>query len=130
MGNIRVRPQSSREIDENCCSIAEVLAGRSVRIKDSEYVFDRAYDVDTAQIQIFNDVGIPLVQRFLNGFNASIFAYGQVFIKFFILLMKIKKSFNLFLTTHKLGIKSIFIYNQIWNLVIAQFGTEIYIQNQ
>ncbi|GAX74811.1 hypothetical protein CEUSTIGMA_g2258.t1 [Chlamydomonas eustigma] len=43
----------------------------------SEYVFDRIFDADARQDDIFEEVGKPAVEHVLNGYNACCFAYGQ-----------------------------------------------------
>lgn len=35
------------------------------------------------QIDVFELVGVPLVENCLAGFNSSVFAYGQVYFHFF-----------------------------------------------
>ncbi|KAF0991472.1 hypothetical protein HZS_6337 [Henneguya salminicola] len=74
---IRIRPQNESDLNENCCNITEVVNKKSIRIKNSEYEFDRVYDMDSMQIQLFNELAKPLVDKCLGGFNAAIFAYGQ-----------------------------------------------------
>lgn len=39
------------------------------------------------QLDVFQLVGVPLVENCLAGFNSSVFAYGQVPLKFFLLLI-------------------------------------------
>ncbi|KAH9420263.1 Kinesin-like protein kif3c, partial [Dermatophagoides pteronyssinus] len=41
------------------------------------YTFDSVYDCDSKQEEIYADVCHPLVESVLNGFNGTIFAYGQ-----------------------------------------------------
>jgi len=41
-------------------------------------VFDALWD-PVFQLDIFEHVGVPLVEHCLAGFNSSVFAYGQVF---------------------------------------------------
>ncbi len=43
------------------------------------YRFDRVYATDCTQKEIFDGSVAPLVQNALDGFNATIFAYGSVF---------------------------------------------------
>jgi len=42
-------------------------------------VFDALWDL-VFQLDIFEHVGVPLVEHCLAGFNSSVFAYGQVFL--------------------------------------------------
>ena len=41
------------------------------------YNFDGAYDEETTQADFFAEVGKPIVEEVLKGFNCTIFAYGQ-----------------------------------------------------
>jgi kinesin family protein 11 len=41
------------------------------------YNFDGAYDEETTQSDFFAEVGKPIVEEVLKGFNCTIFAYGQ-----------------------------------------------------
>ncbi|PKI85178.1 hypothetical protein MVES_000882 [Malassezia vespertilionis] len=41
------------------------------------FTFDRVYDADSAQEEIYNNSVEPLIQRFLDGYNTTVFAYGQ-----------------------------------------------------
>ncbi|KAI2809410.1 Kinesin-like protein kif3b, partial [Blomia tropicalis] len=41
------------------------------------YTFDSVYDVDSTQDEIYSDIFHPLVDSVLEGFNGTIFAYGQ-----------------------------------------------------
>ncbi|PIK44995.1 putative kinesin-like protein KIF17 [Apostichopus japonicus] len=41
------------------------------------FTFDGAYFTDSTTEQIYNDIGYPLVDGVLEGYNGTIFAYGQ-----------------------------------------------------
>ena len=41
------------------------------------FAFDRAFDQSVTQSELFDAVGRPLCESALDGFNATIFAYGQ-----------------------------------------------------
>jgi len=41
------------------------------------FVYDVAFPFSTSQLGVFEIVGVPIVQTAYNGFNASMFAYGQ-----------------------------------------------------
>ncbi|EDQ90025.1 uncharacterized protein MONBRDRAFT_16905, partial [Monosiga brevicollis MX1] len=49
------------------------------------FKFDQIFGRDTPQPELFETVGQPVCDRFLEGFNGTIFAYGQVFGDFFFL---------------------------------------------
>ena len=46
-------------------------------MKEKRYKFDCIFDESSNQINIFANVGQPLINGFLKGFNATAFAYGQ-----------------------------------------------------
>lgn len=39
--------------------------------------FDRVYGPESTQIDIYTDVVAPLIREVLNGYNCTVFAYGQ-----------------------------------------------------
>jgi hypothetical protein len=41
------------------------------------FAFDHAYGSDTTQDRVYDDLGRPLLEAALAGFNGTIFAYGQ-----------------------------------------------------
>ena len=45
--------------------------------EEHEYMFDKIFGVDAVQDQIFEEIGRPLCEHVLNGFNSCCFAYGQ-----------------------------------------------------
>lgn len=46
------------------------------RYKDQRYTFDRVFDEHARQIDVFENTTKPLLDGLLNGFNATVFAYG------------------------------------------------------
>jgi hypothetical protein len=49
-----------------------------MQISDDEFRFEKVFEADVLNQPIFDVVGEPAVQKCLEGFNTSIFAYGQV----------------------------------------------------
>ncbi|CAI0374014.1 unnamed protein product [Linum tenue] len=49
----------------------------SLSIGDRNFTFDSVLDSNSTQEDVFREVGIPLVQSALAGYNASILSYGQ-----------------------------------------------------
>ena len=49
----------------------------NVEDKDKRFTFDYVYDADSIQQQVFLDLGEPLINQALKGYNGTIFAYGQ-----------------------------------------------------
>eukprot|EP01084_Bolivina_argentea_P292729 503326_1 len=48
----------------------------SFNIDNTHHIFD-CVENNVTQQKMFNDVGKPLINKFLSGFNATLFAYGQ-----------------------------------------------------
>jgi len=46
------------------------------RYKDQRYTFDRVFDEHAQQTDVFEKTSKPLLDGLLNGFNATVFAYG------------------------------------------------------
>lgn len=55
----------------------ELSHARPSFIASSPAVFDHAYGWDSAQSTLYEDLGKPIVEQALRGFNGTIFAYGQ-----------------------------------------------------
>lgn len=47
------------------------------RSKEKQYAFDFAFDKDTSQMEIFSKTTKFLCDGVLNGYNATVFAYGS-----------------------------------------------------
>ena len=41
------------------------------------FTFDRVFDWNCSQADVFNDTALPIIQSTLEGYNGTIFAYGQ-----------------------------------------------------
>jgi len=82
---VRCRPMNSKEKSERNKKIIEIdkkLNQIYVHRPDSAgvaktFAFDQVYDDDSEQQSVYNDVAFPLVENVLEGYNATIFAYGQ-----------------------------------------------------
>ena len=79
---VRKRPMSSAEAQDYKEIVDLDLAMGSVAVKSavgdaSRWTFDAVYDNTFTQGQIFNKEVMPLVQSVLDGYNATVFAYGQ-----------------------------------------------------
>lgn len=86
---VRCRPMSLKELNRNCRSIINGTAtsihveavshnGSDANHGHRDFVFDHCYFEDSLQEQIYHDLGRPVVSQALEGFNGTIFAYGQV----------------------------------------------------
>lgn len=81
LNSIRIRPPKT---DKEC---VEILPSQGLLwIKDEQGAgghysklsgFNHVYSEESTQEQIYHDCARPMVQRFLNGINASVLTYGQ-----------------------------------------------------
>lgn len=80
------RPRSNEEIDANTPEVIqcdelrrEVQLTQSINRKEfsRKYHFDRVYDSDTNQERLYETAIAPMVDEVLQGFNCTVFAYGQ-----------------------------------------------------
>ena len=101
---IRVRPPLPREIEKNLpfraitvvskenhtCSLVEYIGGELDEAKRQlewvsnpklfqlhRFTFDEVFDIGTSQEEVFNISAKPAVNSVLEGYNSTIFAYGQ-----------------------------------------------------
>ena len=42
-----------------------------------QYAMDRVFDENTTQEELFKEIGEPILQNFIGGYNCTIFCYGQ-----------------------------------------------------
>ncbi|XP_020579701.1 kinesin-like protein KIN-12A isoform X2 [Phalaenopsis equestris] len=71
---VRMRPLSR---EEEGVRIVQKTSPISISVMDHNFTFDSVADEVSTQHDIFELVGLPLVENCLAGFNSSIFAYGQ-----------------------------------------------------
>ena len=76
---VRVRPFVPKERLEQCrpcvrtlCEERQIVIG-----KDRAFAFDYVFGTESSQLQVFEEACAPLVQRCFQGYNATVFAYGQ-----------------------------------------------------
>ncbi|CAI4228094.1 unnamed protein product [Auanema sp. JU1783] len=85
--NIRVisrcRPLNDREkgLNSSVCVDMNSNQGQVILTSDEgppkEFTFDGAYFMDSTGEQIYNDIVFPLVENVIEGYNGTVFAYGQ-----------------------------------------------------
>lgn len=46
-------------------------------INKNEFTFDRVFDVNVSQIDVYNVAAKPIIESVMDGFNGTVFAYGQ-----------------------------------------------------
>ncbi|XP_031826944.2 uncharacterized protein LOC116424546 isoform X1 [Nomia melanderi] len=81
---IKVRPLIKREKDENQ-TIQWVVQGNSIVSTDTEikkrgdggFCFDHIFDMNASNSDVFDTIVKPIVDAAVNGFNGTVFAYGQ-----------------------------------------------------
>ena len=49
---------------------------RNRRSNDRQYVFDATFGADSTQHDVYNKTTEPLIRSVLEGYNATVFAYG------------------------------------------------------
>lgn len=82
---VRVRPMNKREKDLKegegwMVSNTVIQSGditKSGGRRPEHYTFDHVFGMDSNNGQIFDQIGIPIVDAVLKGYNGIIFAYGQ-----------------------------------------------------
>lgn len=83
---VRSRPFNSKEIAEGRANIVEMnlnLCQVSIRnphedMEPKRFTFDAVYDDNSTQRAVYDETGYPLVEAVLQGYNGTMFAYGQV----------------------------------------------------
>lgn len=53
-----------------------VFPNANSRIRDYKFVFDRLFDEDASQVDVYENTTKPLLDSILDGFNSTVFAYG------------------------------------------------------
>ena len=79
---VRVRPLSPRECQEGATDSVLVQPEASTIILGSgkaerSFVFDNVYGVEHTTGDLYEQSVAPLLQKALDGYNVTIFAYGQ-----------------------------------------------------
>ena len=76
---VRCRPlkESELELGANCLDISKDQKTITLNNSESVYTYDKIFPAETDQKTIFSEIGLPLVKKFLSGYNSTIFAYGQ-----------------------------------------------------
>lgn len=81
---VRCRPLFGKEVAENRQPIVEMDLKAAVASLANpangqlkSYTFDSVYDEHTQQNMFYEEAGYPLVESVFDGYNGTIFAYGQ-----------------------------------------------------
>lgn len=82
---VRCRPLSSTEVADNRQMIVKISTTRGeILIKNPNpaeepktFTFDNVFDWNSSQDSVYTDTAFPIVDSVLEGYNGTIFAYGQ-----------------------------------------------------
>ncbi|KAM6215205.1 kinesin-like protein KIF21A isoform 5-T5 [Rhynchocyon petersi] len=76
---VRIRPQLAKEKIEGCHICTSVTPGEPQVFlgKDKAFTFDYVFDIDSHQEQIYSHCIEKLIEGCFEGYNATVFAYGQ-----------------------------------------------------
>lgn len=80
---VRCRPMNERENREKAVSCFTCDNGNAILTnlenpsEKHQFAYDFVYGSDSAQQQVFQDIGVPILDRAFGGYNGTIFAYGQ-----------------------------------------------------
>ena len=81
---LRVRPLNNIEIKRRSKSVIETPNGKEVIVHERQqdkvskkFKFDSVFGPSSKQIDVYNAVVSPLLEQVLDGYNCTVFAYGQ-----------------------------------------------------
>lgn len=79
---VRVRPLSEKEIREGgevCVDVDRKNATITLKQDSGEHLFafDNIFGLESTQPEVFEQLGVPLLDKAFEGYNSTIFAYGQ-----------------------------------------------------
>ena len=80
---IRVRPMNKHEIEQNSRLCVQVDTANSTvsvisdKNESKTFPFDYVYPMETTQREVYDQVAFPIVDSIFQGYNGTVFAYGQ-----------------------------------------------------
>ncbi|KAI9018542.1 hypothetical protein CLU79DRAFT_818917 [Phycomyces nitens] len=76
---LRVRPLAQREQLTNCTECLSFIPNEPQILigTDKSFTYDYVFDPNTPQNDVYKKAAGPLLEKFVDGFNATILAYGQ-----------------------------------------------------
>ena len=83
---VRCRPLNTKEsgFGAKCITISPDSKVVIVENKDdknqtnkNQYAYDRVFDENVTQVELFQEIGEPILKNFIGGYNCTIFCYGQ-----------------------------------------------------
>ena len=81
--SVRCRPMNQKEKNEGYQTCVDVDSDRGevnvqlVNTPKRTFWYDKAYGMDSTQEQVFQETAMPIVESVVQGYNGTIFAYGQ-----------------------------------------------------
>lgn len=90
----RIRPQIAREIIDSCriCTTVTPAEPQITLGTDKSFTYDYVFDIQNDQQTVYEQCAAPLVKGSLEGYNATILAYGQVNFSNCITYIEIKRN--------------------------------------
>lgn len=78
--SLRVRPQMANEKIEGChvCTLVTPGEPQVLLGKDKAFTYDFVFDLDSEQHLVYQTCVYKLIEGCFEGYNATVFAYGQV----------------------------------------------------
>lgn len=74
---IRIKPEDGEELKGFEFSVPQGVVEVSAAGTKNEFTYDKIFDASTSQAQVFETCGTPMISCVLDGFNGTLFAYGQ-----------------------------------------------------
>ena len=81
---VRCRPLNEKEkgLGTKCITISAdskvvIVENKNDKLSNGKYAMDRVFPEDVTQEEVFQEIGEPIIQSFLGGYNCTIFCYGQ-----------------------------------------------------
>jgi hypothetical protein len=75
---LRIKPLDLEEGTRGSRSVVDIVSESSIKIESlKQFTFDSVFSGLSTQAQIFNRSTKELADQFLDGFNCTVFSYGQ-----------------------------------------------------
>ncbi|CAD8128108.1 unnamed protein product [Paramecium sonneborni] len=69
----RIRPLNQRETS----LIAYNIKDQTLQLGEQKFTFDKILDINANQSDVYEEIGKPIIDQILQGFNATLLMYGQ-----------------------------------------------------
>lgn len=77
----RIRPMNTKEMNTGSGECVSNMTSNSITIDDGAqivpFTLDAVFGPQSTQAEVFEDAAAPLIKDVMQGYNATIFAYGQ-----------------------------------------------------